>query len=143
MLFKRISRSDAETAFIVVKNVSGSTMTAGYHCVFDVSTNTDGVRVTQCSSFDLNAYAGCVDADLSNNDYGLVQVYGYRGAGYVCASGAVTSGENLVPTADVWSMACSASATTSGYKAFGFICQAIASATQSTSANKKIFIRAL
>lgn len=143
MLFKRISRSDAETAFIVVKNVSSSTMTAGYSCVFDVGTNADGVRVTQCSSFDLNAYAGVVDATLANNGYGLVQVYGYRAAGYVCASGLVASGENLCPTADVWSLAAYASAATSGFKAFGFICETIASATQSTSANKRIFIRAL
>jgi len=143
MLFKRISRSDAETAFIVVKNVSTSTMTAGYHCVFDVSTNADGVRVTQCSSFDLNAYAGCADADIANNGYGLVQVYGYRAAGLVIASGLVNSGENLMPEADKWSLTCTAAATSSGYKAFGFICETIASATQSTSANKRIFIRAL
>ena len=143
MLFKRISRSDAETAFIVVKNVSGSTMTAGYHCVFDVSTDADGVRVTQCSSFDLQAYAGCVDADIANGGYGLVQVFGYRAAGYVCSSRIQNSGDNLGPTADVWSLESSSIAATTGFKAFAFICETVASATESTSANKRIFIRAL
>ena len=46
MLFKRISRTDAETIFIIVQNVSGSTLTAGYGCVFDTSASVDGVRVT-------------------------------------------------------------------------------------------------
>jgi hypothetical protein len=64
MLFKRISRTDAEKIYIVVQNVSGSTVTAGYHVVFDVSTTGDGIRVTQASSFDLQAYAGCADADI-------------------------------------------------------------------------------
>ena len=58
MLFKRISRTAAETVFAVVKNVSGSTMTAGYSGVFDVGASVDGVRVTQASSTDLQAYAG-------------------------------------------------------------------------------------
>ena len=143
MLFKRISRSDAETAFIVVKNVSTSTMTAGYHCVFDVSTSADGVRVTQVSSFDLNAYAGCVDADIANNGYGLAQVYGYRSAGFVYSSGIVTSGMNLMTVADKWGLYATASAVTSGFKAFGFMCEGITSANASTTANKRIFIRAL
>lgn len=143
MLFKRISRTDAEKIYIVVQNVSGSTVTAGYHVVFDVSTNVDGVRVTQASSFDLQAYAGCADADIADSGYGLVQVYGYRAAGYICCSGVTASGDNLGPTADVWSLEANSIVAATGYKAFAFICQTVASATQSTSANKKIFIRAL
>ena len=143
MLFKRITRSDAETAFIVVKNTSGSTMTAGYHAFFDVSTAADGVAVTMCTSTALNAYAGCIDAAIANGGYGLAQVYGYRAAGLVIASGLVASGENLMPEDGKWSLTCTATATTSGFKAFAFICETIASATQSTSANKRIFIRAL
>jgi len=142
MLFKRISRSDAETAFIVVKNVSGSSITAGYHVTFDVSTNVDGVRVTQCSTFDMGAYAGCIDATLANNGYGLCQVYGYRSAGYVCTSGLTNSGEKLVPTEDVWSL--EAGGASDGTAApFAFLCQKVASVASSTSANKKIFIRAI
>lgn len=143
MLFKRISRTSPETAFIVVKNVSGSTMTAGYTAMFDNTTTADGVGVTMCTSGSLQAFAGIVDADIANGAYGLAQVYGYRSAGYVIASGAVTSGENLIPEDGKWSLTCTANAATSGFKAFAYICQSIASATQSTAANKRIFIRAL
>lgn len=143
MLFKRISRSDAETAFIVVQNVSGSTMTAGYHAFFDISTSADGVRVTMCTATALNAYAGCIDANLANNGFGLCQVYGYRSAGFTYGSGTTTSGENLMPVDGSWALQATASATTSGFKAFGFMCETVGSTAASTSANKRIFIRAL
>jgi hypothetical protein len=143
MLFKRIARNDAEKIFIVVQNVSGSTMTAGYHVVYDVSTDGDGVRVTQASTFDLQAYAGCVDADIADDAFGLVQVYGYRDAGYVGHSGVANSGDNLGPDAGQWALEQTPIAAATGYKAFAFICQTITSVTESTYANKNIFIRAL
>ena len=68
MLFKRVSRSEPEKVFIVAKNVSGSTATAGYSLVFDVGASVDGVRVTQASATDLQAYAGVADSDIANND---------------------------------------------------------------------------
>jgi len=142
MLYSKIARRDAEKCYIVVKNVSGSTITAGYHVTFDVSTNVDGVRVTQASSFDLGCYAGCVDKDLVNNGYGLVQIFGFRSAAYVCTSGATVSGEKLVPTADVWSLAAGGLSTGTAAP-FAILCQAVASAASSTSVNKKIFIRAI
>ena len=58
MLFQRINRTDAEKVFMIVQNVSGSTATQGYNVVLDVGANTDGVRVTQASSTDLQAYIG-------------------------------------------------------------------------------------
>jgi len=143
MLFKRISRSDAETAFIVVKNVSGSTMTAGYHAFFDITTTADGVGVTQCLAAALNAYAGCIDATLANNGYGLAQVYGYRSAGFTYGSGTTSSGDNLMPVSNSWALQATATAVTSGFKAFGFMCETVGSTAASTSGNKRIFIRAL
>lgn len=143
MLFKRISRNDAETAFIVVKNVSGSTMTAGYHAFFDTSTDADGVRVSQAVTAGLNSYAGCIDANLADNGYGLAQVYGYRSAGYVIYSAIVATGACLVGEDGKWSLTATAVASTSGFKSIGFMCEGIAASTASTSANKRIFIRAL
>jgi len=143
MLFKRISRNDAETAFIVVKNVSGSTMTAGYHAFFDVSTLADGVRVTLATTGSLQAYAGCVDASLANNGFGLVQVYGYRAAGYTYGSGTTTSGDALMPVNGSWALEATTEAVTSGFKSWGFMCETVGSTAASTSANKRIFIRAL
>jgi len=66
MLFKRISRTEAEKVYIVVQNVSGGTLTAGYSCCFDL-TSVDGVRVTQPATGFLQAYAGVADADIAGS----------------------------------------------------------------------------
>ena len=143
MLFKRVSRAAAEQVFIVVKNVSGSTMTAGYSCAFDVGTSVDGVRVSQVGTNRLQSYAGVADADIANNEYGLIQVYGYRSAVYVKSStGSSVTGDNLVAVASQWGLTPAATGGTS--KAFGFLCEAVALSTSSQySANFKAFIRAL
>ena len=143
MLFKRISRTDAEKMYIVVQNVSGSTMTQGYSCVFDVSASIDGVRVTQASSTDLQAYAGVADADIANSGYGLIQVYGYRSAVSIYSSaGSSAAGDVLFPVADQWGIKPAATATT---KHFAFLCEAITASASSSTYNckAKAFIRAL
>ena len=143
MLFKRISRSAAETAFIVAKNVSGSTVTGGYSVVFDVGANVDGVRVTQASAADLQAYAGVADSDIADGEFGLLQVYGYRSSVYLWSStGSSVSGDNLVVTAAKWGVT---PATVGGTaKAFGFLCEAVsASSSSAYNISAKAFIRAL
>ena len=143
MLFKRISRSSAETVFVVVQNVSGSTLTAGYSCVFDVGASVNGVRVTQASSTDLNAYAGVADADIADSGYGLVQAYGYRSSIFIYASaGSSVSGDDLVVVADQWGPT---PATAQGaQKAFGFLCEAVAASSSSQyTTTAKAFVRAL
>ncbi len=72
MLFQRINRTQAEAVFMVAYNVSGSTVTAGYSVVLDVGASTDGVRVTQASSTDLQGYIGVADKDIADDDYGLI-----------------------------------------------------------------------
>ena len=147
MLFKRISRSSAETVFIVAKNVSGSTITAGYSCAFDVGASVDGVRVTQCTSTELSAYAGVADNDIANSAYGLIQVYGYRSAVYVKRSdnsATIATGSGLLPVDAVWSLTHQATSGTA--KSFAFLCEAIADSSTTSSAysaNFKGFIRAL
>lgn len=143
MLFKRISRSSAEVVFLVAKNVSGSTITAGYSVVFDVGANVDGVRVTQASSTDLQAYAGVADSDIANDAYGLLQVYGYRSSVYLWSSaGSSVAGDNLDITADKWGI--TPSAVGGAAKTFGFLCEAVAaSASSAYNISAKAFIRAL
>lgn len=143
MLFKRISRASAETAFVVVKNVSGSTATAGYSVVFDVGASADGVRVTQASSTDLQAFAGVADSDIANNDFGLVQVYGYRASAYIYSStGTSASGDELTVVADEWGL--TPQATSGDAKSFGFLCEAVsASSSSQYHTTAKVFIRAL
>ena len=143
MIFKRVGRTSAEKIFMVVQNVSGSTITAGYSCVFDVGANVDGVRVTQASTTDVQAYAGVADADIANNAYGLVQVYGYNASIYIYSStGSSVSGDNLVAVGASWGVT---PATTGGTaKAFGFLCAAVAASSSSQYyTTAKAFIRAL
>lgn len=143
MLFKRASRTGPETAFIVVQNVSGSTLTAGYSCVFDVS-SPDGVRVSQADTVDLGAFAGVADSDIANNAYGLVQVYGYRATTYIYSSaGSSAAGDLLAPTNGEWGL--TPSATSGSAKAFAFLCEAISASASSSQyhLNAKAFIRAL
>src|SRR5512147_1746249 len=117
MLVQRINRDGAEKVFIICKNVSGSTMTAGYAVVFDTGASVDGVRVTKASSTDVQAFAGVVDADIASNAYGKIQVYGYRSSAYIYSSaGDSVTGDNLTCVAD-WGMTPAASVGTS--KAFG------------------------
>src|SRR5512142_2081367 len=144
MLFKRLNRTSPETVFIVAQNVSGSTVTAGYSVVFDVGTSVDGVRVTQASATDLQAFAGVADSDIANSAYGLIQVYGYRSSILISSSaGSSVAGDNLITVASSWGLRPATTAATA--KAFGFLCEAItASASSSTySLTAKAFIRAL
>lgn len=144
MLFKRLNRTSAEVGFIVVQNVSGSTMTAGYSCVFDVGSSVNGVRVSQASTADLQAYAGVIHADLANGAYGLCQVYGYRAAAYIYSSaGANATGSNLTVVDSKWGLTPATSLATT--KAFGFLCETIAASAASSQyhLNAKVFIRAL
>lgn len=143
MQFQRINRSDAEKVFIICQNVSGSTMTAGYSCVFDTGASVDGVRVTKASSTDLGAFAGVVDADIANNAYGKVQIYGYRASAYIYSSaGDSVTGDGLSCVAD-WGLTPIASSGSS--KAFGFLCEAVSSSAASSQYHltAKVFIRAL
>ena len=145
MLFKRISRASAETAFMVVQNVSGSTATAGYALVFDVGASVNGVRVTQASAPDLQAFAGLADSDIANNDYGLVQVYGYRASGRIYSStGSSVAGDNLTVVAGGAHWGLTPATVLGTSKAFGFLCEAITASTSSQFATTaKCFIRAL
>lgn len=143
MLFKRISRSAAEVVYMVIKNVSGSTMTAGYSGVFDVSANADGVRITQASSADLQAYAGIANADIANNAYGLLQVFGYRASAYIYSStGTSASGDELTVVANEWGL--TPQATSGDAKSFGFLCEAVsASSSSQYHTTAKVFVRAM
>ena len=143
MLFKRVSRSNPEVVYIVVQNVSGSTITAGYSAAFDTGASADGVRVSQVGTDRLQAFAGVADSDIANNAYGLVQVYGYRASALINSStGTSATGDSLTTVASQWGLTPAASAGTS--KAFGFLCEAVSASTSSPyQTTAKVFIRAL
>ncbi len=143
MIWQRVNRSDPEKIFIVVQNVAGGTLTAGYSCVWDVSAP-DGVRVTQAVTATLGAYAGIADADIANNGYGLIQVFGYRSSAYIYSStGSSAAGDILIPTDSSYGLSpyAYAQTTTKGFAALAEALSASSSSRYYTT--KKVFIRAL
>ena len=144
MLFKRTSRTSAETVFVVVKNVSGGTLTAGYPCVWDVSA-ADGVRVTKNAALTLVCYAGIADADIANSDYGLIQVYGYRSSAYIIYSSvSIVAGDSLGCYSDEWGLARLAAGGTGAIISWAFAAAAVASSTAvSHWTTAAVFIHAL
>lgn len=145
MLFKRVSRSAAEQIFIVVKNASGGTITAGYSCAWEL-TSPDGVSVTQPAAPFLQAFAGIADADIANGAYGLLQVYGYRSSAYISRSNVAASaaGVECELLTGNWGLSPVGGAVSGGqYKCFAFLCEAVTSSASASYTTAKVFIRAL
>jgi hypothetical protein len=146
MLFKRIARTSPEQVFVVVKNVSGSTVTAGYSVVWDLSASVDGVRVTRANTATRNCFAGVADADIANGEYGLIQVYGYRSSAYITRSTVKVSaaGEALECVNSDWGLM-PAATVASPFCAYAFVCETVTSTTGTADSwvSAKIFIRAL
>lgn len=85
MLFQRISRTNPEKMFIVVKNsYSTASLTNGQAVIWDWTTDCDGVGVTLATATEnVSAgqdVAGVAAETIAAGDYGLVQVYGYHSA---------------------------------------------------------------
>ena len=88
MLFQRISRTNPEKMFIVVKNsYSTASLSNGQAVIWDWTTDCDGVGVTLATATEnVSAgqdVAGVVAETIAAGDYGLVQVYGYHSAARV------------------------------------------------------------
>ena len=148
MLFKRISRTQPEVVYVVAKNVSGGTLTAGYSCVWDTGASADGVRVTQVTTNTAPAYAGVADADIANNAYGLIQVYGFRSSALITYSSvSIVAGDALGPYSGNWGLARQAAGTvlvSQTGQTFAFACEAVASSSAvAITTTAKVFIRAL
>jgi hypothetical protein len=106
MLFKRISRTDPEKIFIVVKNsYSTASLTNGQAVVWDYATDADGVGVTKPTDGTGRAghygtaFAGIAAETIAHAAYGLVQVYGYHSAvrvrNWTGANPAIAAGTGL------------------------------------------------
>jgi hypothetical protein len=103
MLFQQIDRTDAEKVFIIGKNTTGSTVSAGAPLYFETDAVTDGNAVSAVNGLleGLGNFAGICHSQLSNQSYGLLQVYGYRQSAYVSAASAGCAiGIPLLPVAN-------------------------------------------
>ncbi len=112
MLLKRVNRTDPERVFIVMKNsYSTAAFSAGQWVAHDVIVDEDGVSATKPGGVGRHAVAGVAVEAVAVNDYGLVQVWGFR-------NGARMSGGSGLNTSKI-SEGTYLYAATSGFAAFG------------------------
>lgn len=82
MQIQRVNRTDAEKVYIVIKNVSGGTITTGMGARFVGGAaaeivSTDGIQAVKSADAAMTMFAGIAVEDIADNDYGRVQAYGY------------------------------------------------------------------
>ena len=107
MLLQQLNRGDAERIFLAIQNRSGVTVTQGAMACFDYSAANAslGNAIATPATSNLALFAGVLDADMSADAYGLVQVYGYRASIVVNVGGASISAAGLLigPLNACWS----------------------------------------
>lgn len=89
-----INQSDPEKEFILCKNVSAATLSAGAAVYFDTASATDGFAVSGARTSQKFMFAGIVPTAIDTLKKGLVQTYGIASA-YVQWTGALTAGAQL------------------------------------------------
>jgi len=84
MFSHQVNRKDADKVFTVVHNVNGDVMTTGVGVryvggVVGEVVSTDGIQCvkTSATAGDFSNFAGIASQDIADNDYGLVQNWGY------------------------------------------------------------------
>jgi hypothetical protein len=134
MINSKINQKSPEKEFILVKNVSAATLSAGAAAYYDTASATDGFAVSGARTGQKFLFAGIAAEAISSSSKGLVQTYGICSA-YVQWSGALAAGQqldavtsqtyltafvavsatSLVPTVDnPWNFATAMSAAASG-----------------------------
>lgn len=94
MLFQQVNKDDAEKVYIICKNISGATMSAGAAAYFDTADAVDGHAVSGSRTNQEYLFAGIVKSALADDGIGLVQAYG-KASAYVLVTGAVAAGDQL------------------------------------------------
>lgn len=142
MLFQLINRGDPEVVYVIVYNVAGAQITAGYLAVWDTST-ADGVRVTKPATATLSLLVGIAVENIADSAYGKLQAYGYNATTYITndTSQAIAAGNILVPVNAQWYA--DYSAASDGKTGFLIAGEAFATDATPAAANMKSFIRCL
>ena len=150
MIFQRLARTDPERVFVVVRNNEGTTLAKDTTCGWEpASASVDGVRVRQPDTANEYLFVGIVDAAIANDDFGLVQIWGYRSTSTIFQTGtSIDTGAALVPVAGQAYLQSVASSTTSTANVtlqpvYAALLESIASSAASATISKKIFIRAM
>ena len=158
MKFQQLNRDDGDKVFIICRNISAATQSKGAALYFDDVEFSDGNAVSGARTSHYWHFAGINAQALSDDSYGLVQVYGVSSAYCVLASSAsaAASGEQLVAvtsqiylkqyaSTDVFTATSSASWTGGTPWNFVTLMEEFASAASATSSAslKQVFIRSL
>ena len=146
MHFSALISSDPEKVFIVARNVSAATVSAGKAVEFDAEVASDGNAVTQAKSGSKSGlFAGITKDAMVDSAYGLVQVYGYCGSAYCSFQSAstVAFGDFLRPIGGNFEDMTVSAATTSGHVWVSIMDSVAAGAGISVVSYRPVFIRAL
>jgi hypothetical protein len=145
MLFQRVQRSDCETVYQIVYNISGSSavITAGYPVVWSIASTIDGLAVSKPATATLSCIVGIATTDIANSAYGKIQCYGYKASAYVtnATDQAIAAGDILIPVNAQWYLTYSSAGD--GKTGFIMAAEAVATGSAPAAANKKVFIRCL
>jgi hypothetical protein len=81
MQIQRVNRTDAEKVYIVIKNVSGATITTGLGArlvggAAAEVVSTDGIQAVTSTDDAMVQFAGIAVEDIADNGYGRVQAWG-------------------------------------------------------------------
>lgn len=140
MYFQRINDSDPEKVFIRVKNSMSTDMAVGEVCVFDYTTDADGIGVITPTTALLPAVAGITAAAITAGNYGAAQAYGHNADALVSGGTNVSAGDQLAAKNAVTNLIKAGGTLNDAEKAFFVAGEAF---TTSTAAAKKVFVRCL
>ncbi|KKM75981.1 hypothetical protein LCGC14_1384770 [marine sediment metagenome] len=143
MIFQRVNRTDPERVFIVARNSEGSTLNADDVCAWETAAaSVDGVRVRQPDTSHTASIVGVIDAAITDQSYGLVQVYGYRSTSRVFQTNtSQDTGDAMA--ASLGGAALSSFASTANAPAWFVLAETIASSSASSTISAKMFVRCL
>jgi len=145
MLFKQVDRTGPEQAFVVGRNTSGGALSAGVPVFWETDAVTDGNAFSAAiddTAFSL--FAGLTDSAMADDDYGLVQVYGYRQSAYASAASAGCAvGIPLIPVDGSDFLTDATSSTAHTFNFVSLMETIAAGAANSGTLQWNVFIRAL
>lgn len=123
MLFKHAAQGD-ERAFMTVKCVEASSITAGYAVAIKIATSasfdgTSAVMTRTGTAADLPGFIGIAVRDIPSNQYGIVQIFGNCASVLISNVGTsitINVGDPLIPSP----LAGALSSAVPSYAASGF-----------------------
>ena len=146
MKIQRINRDDGLKVWASVYNSVTTTLALGSACVWDYTTDKDGVTVILPTTALLKMFAGVVSPKaIVGKTFGLVQVYGHNADALVDGTTDVVAGDPLT-IADGsanFAKALALAYTTGDKNQYSYIVVAGQAYTTAAAAAKKVFIRGM